>query len=118
MNRKDLQVVEQLLQSCRCPKCGKPLWEIHTARLNIKRHKLQDLLLCESCNFSLNITRVKTVEATLSLLSMNKIPFDEQIGIKVIRQLEQHTGNHYDLLPNGYIAKSYICLKFVQLPDF
>lgn len=60
----------------------------------------------------------KTVEATLSLLSKNKIPFNEQIGLKVIRQLEQYTGNQYDLLPNGYIAKSYICLKFVQLPDF
>lgn len=118
MNKKDLQVVKQLLHSCRCPKCGKPLWEIHTARLNIKRHKLQDLLLCESCNFSLNLTKIKTVEATLSLLSKNKIPFDEQLGIKVIRQLEQYTGKQYDLLPNGYIAKSYICLKFVQLPDF
>jgi hypothetical protein len=36
----------------------------------------------------------------------------------VIKQLEQYTGNQYDLLPNGYIAKTYICLKFVQLPDF
>lgn len=38
--------------------------------------------------------------------------------MKVIKQLEQFIGNQYELLPNGYIAKSYICLKFVQIPEF
>lgn len=41
MNRKDSQIVEQLLQSCRCLKCEKPLCNICTTRLNAKHHKLQ-----------------------------------------------------------------------------